>query len=252
MGVMEMRRGLLMNMRGGTVVDTLDQLLKNTLTSFSSDFTGDIADKLFKDKTALISVSFNELSGTIKNAAFSGCTNLANVSFPKATVIGGGDGTPGYVFYNCGEIKTLSLKSVTTINGAYNFQTGGNQLNPSIIVLPSVIGDLGSGDTFRNGRDRYFDAIDIGPGATKLPNRCFYQSHYKDIILRSSSAVVANNVNSLDGLESTTTVYVPNNLISTYESESNWSTAKASKGFAFSSIEGSKYENYYADGTAII
>lgn len=47
------------------------------------------------------------------------------------------------------------------------------------------------------------------------------------------------------------TVYVPSALISTYQSASNWSTIDGYGTITWTAIEGSQYENYYADGTVI-
>lgn len=48
-----------------------------------------------------------------------------------------------------------------------------------------------------------------------------------------------------------TVIYVPSDLVSSYEADTTWASMKTSNGFTFSAIEGSEYEFYYADGTPI-
>lgn len=45
------------------------------------------------------------------------------------------------------------------------------------------------------------------------------------------------------------TLYVPQALISSYQSATNWSTILGYANNSIQAIEGSQYENYYADGT---
>ena len=47
------------------------------------------------------------------------------------------------------------------------------------------------------------------------------------------------------------TLYVPNALISSYQSASNWSTILGYENNSIQAIEGSYYETHYADGTVI-
>lgn len=47
------------------------------------------------------------------------------------------------------------------------------------------------------------------------------------------------------------TVYVPSALIASYKTASNWSTLEGYGVVNWVAIEGSQYENYYADGTPI-
>lgn len=49
---------------------------------------------------------------------------------------------------------------------------------------------------------------------------------------------------------SSSVIYVPQNLISSYQQATNWVTAYGA-GLTFSAIEGSYYETHYADGTPI-
>ena len=76
------------------------------------------------------------------------------------------------------------------------------------------------------------------------------------MILRRSSAVSLNNVGAFTGTPFDSggvggEIYVPSSLISTYQSATNWSTIDGYGTITWKAIEGSQYENYYADGTTI-
>ena len=76
------------------------------------------------------------------------------------------------------------------------------------------------------------------------------------LILRSTSMVSLGNINYFNNTpfasgKSGGTLYVPNALKSSYESATNWSTILGYANNSIKAIEGSQYENYYADGTPI-
>jgi len=85
----------------------------------------------------------------------------------------------------------------------------------------------------------------------------FQHSKLSTLILRQETKVAGlSNINSFgytpfasDG--SGGTLYVPSALISSYQSATNWSTILGYANNQILPIEGSQYENYYADGTAI-
>ena len=77
------------------------------------------------------------------------------------------------------------------------------------------------------------------------------------LILRKSSGVVPlQNINAFGNTpfasgKSGGTLYVPNSLISAYQSASNWVTILGYATNSIQKIEGSIYANAYADGTVI-
>lgn len=76
------------------------------------------------------------------------------------------------------------------------------------------------------------------------------------LILRSTSMVALGNINYFNNTpfasgKSGGTLYVPNALKSSYQSATNWSTILGYANNSIVAIEGSQYENYYADGTPI-
>lgn len=141
------------------------------------------------------------------------CPDLTEVDLPNAN-----SSTSSYAFAGCPSLVKVLLPSLTAFtNATYVFQ------NDTSLELV----DLGSLNQFVNN---------LFNGCTSL----------KKLILRRNSvcslgwwsaAVLGNLYNNPSQCE----VYVPNSLISSYQSASNWSSFYAAGG-TFKAIEGSIYE----------
>jgi len=89
-------------------------------------------------------------------------------------------------------------------------------------------------------------------GTTQVVNYSFYNcSSLTTIVIRSVIYVSLQNYNAVSGTpfenkDAGTVLYVPSNLISTYQGGAWGNCAET-----ITAIEGSQYENYYVDGTAI-
>ena len=153
----------------------------------------------------------------IRENAFSECANITSVNITNATTI------RGYAFRLCTGMSCENLKNVYA---------------PSLSVL--------GGNAFQNCTS--LEIIDL-PAATRLNfSRVFYGcAKLQTVILRNTSVVPVNNdcftntplagYNGLSG-----TVYVPQSLISSYQTASNWSTLYSGGHCTFAAIEGSQYE----------
>lgn len=146
--------------------------------------------------------------------AFASSHKLGNVHLPKFLESGAG------MFYRCGNSQS-----------SYNL----------VIVLPSVT-QLGNNACYQGK----YKAVDLGPNLTALNNNTFYQSTVDVLILRSPTVVSAGN---RDAVRYVHNIYVPSSLVSDYATATNW--ASDAKSRTVNAIEGSQYENYYADGTPI-
>lgn len=206
--------------QGGGGEDTLKALLDNTLTDFEYSGSGVITQGLFSNKTTLKNI---KLSGVTLNgtAQFLGCTNL----------------------------ERARLDGVASLGTNATFQNAGKNATKLVIVLPSATSC--PPDCFRGCNVNA--VIDFGPNFTSMGNRSFYNNGFVGtLILRSATVVTCGNSNAIDALVrgKNATVYVPQALISTYQTDTNWSLAYAA-GVTFTAIEGTTYETHYADGTAI-
>ena len=234
---------------GGT--DTIAQRIENELTSYEYTGTAVLPGGLFTKCTSLVSASFPNVtvvgntSGAHGNDSrqFAGCTNLETVSFPELTTVSGQS-----TFEGCTKLSTLIVPKLVTINAAYFLASCGSN---KTFVFPSIV-TLGT-DAFRSTNC----TVDLGSGLTSLPARVFYSATYSTVIFRNATqVVVATADNSIAGINQSTTIYIPKALYDhlgdnsslDYRAATNWA-AKTTTTFAC--IEGSQYENYYADGTPI-
>lgn len=102
---------------------------------------------------------------------------------------------------------------------------------------------------------------DIGGGAINRGGIFQNCKKLQTIIIRGATVCTLGNVSNLSqtpfypssgtGITGTGTLYVPNALVDTYKTASNWSTLYNAGTMAIQKIEGSIYENAYADGTPI-
>ena len=182
--------------------------------------------------------------------AFADCQELTQITkddFPNVTQI---SGDAAYAFIRgCSKLQLIHFPKLTTIpTGQWPSGTGaiGSSTIKPILVLPKVT----KFPNFRSYTTR-FAAIDLGPDITTTEisgTEYFYEGYVDILIIRKSDAIVAaGNSNAIRRISSTTKIFVPQALVSSYETASNWSA----KGSIFYAIEGSQYEHYYADGTPI-
>lgn len=183
---------------------------------------------------------------TIGPNSFRYCRGIENIELSNCTRIGQSsvNSQDSYSFGNCEKLKSVKLPKITNINGAYNFSYCGKSDNKAVIILP-LISELG----MRTFRYSHFSAVDLGPNLTQIKDDVFHDGSYDVVILRSSSVVPASQASAIDKLTTAAgcTIYVPSALISAYQSASIWSDATRT----YAAIEGSQYENAYADGTPI-
>ena len=206
---------------GGT--DTLEQMLTYSLTSYSSDISGELIESAFYKVRNLVSVSFPNIT-QLNNQCFYEALQLANVNLPKVTTLSGNNH-----FRGCTALETIALPAlVTTSSGGGPFFNAGTK-----------IADLGQAHI--NG----------------IGNNFFYNCPLTTLILRYTGGVCP--LGSVDAFRDTPfknggaggTLYVPSALISSYQSATNWSTILGYSTNSIQAIEGSIYETQYADGTPI-
>lgn len=217
----------------------------------TAGLTGDIAMTVqaitkasaFYEQTGITKVSDPNLVTISGGNTFAYCSNLVQVDFPNLTTIAG-----DYTFRNCHKLGTVNFPKLKTATVRQFYQCGfGTNTQTTVLVLPALENTNGRNleEFFRQGR---FAAVDIGPGVDKMRGTFYACTCTAAILRRSASIVEALNAAAIDGLSN---VWVPASLISAYEQATNWS-ARISGGYiTLHPIEGSSYENAYADGTPI-
>lgn len=219
-----------------TIIDGYAFMGRNGITSVSSDTVETICMKAFSDCKNLLDVSFpnlvtlrHDMTTTINSSTgniFGGCTSLRSVYMPKLKYI------------NC--------------NGAFNSSqdTVGCGTADLVIVMPSLEGGIAPVMFAHCGARLY----DFGVGCSAISADAFYGrsaafQRNRTVILRRTASVVS--AYSKDSIREITDVYCPQDLISQYQSATNWSTRYTDGYITFHAIEGSQYETQYADGTPI-
>lgn len=177
----------------------------------------------------------------VRHSGFANYTNLTEISLPNCKSLGVN------AFHSCTNLTKLFLPKVEnlSVNNAFFGVT-------CPLVLPSL-----KGTTYNRLTGYKGSVIDFGLGSYTIGGYSFNNcSNLKRLILRQQSLPTLDNVNGFVNTPFASngtggTLYVPQALISSYQSATNWSTILGYANNQILPIEGSIYENYYADGTPI-
>ena len=159
-------------------------------TSFVNDRITTVKDRLFYYCTNLTTVNIPECT-SIGNNAFNSCTRLTTIDLPECTSIG------DYAFSYCTNLTTVNLPECASIGDcAFTKCTSLTTVN-----LPKCT-SIG------------YSAF---AGCTNLTT----------IILSNNQVVTLGNINAFNNspiVYGTGYVYVPDNLVNSYKTATNWST----------------------------
>lgn len=230
---------------GGSGGISIDDIIEKTNFPDEVEYTG--THEIF-DYT-LAKTNIKKFSATkdiiLRAGAFYNCTQLEELSVPNST----SQYTANYLCQGCTSLNKVTLTKIrslgqNTFNGCTSLHT---------IVLPKV---TALGNTFASGAR--LENVDLGVCSSIAGNEHFKNnSGLNVLILRKSDAICTlGNINTFTGTPFASggtggTLYVPNSLISSYQSANNWSTILGYANNQIKKIEGSYYETHYADGTAI-
>lgn len=194
----------------------------------------------FRFRSKITKVSSDSLTSlNWSQYAFDGCTALTEIDFPNVTTGTGG----GYQLADTGGSKTCKTIKLPKLTSAanyffYNRQGLTNVDVSSLTALPA--------NCFQ--QCYALETLDL-PSVKSMANNSLYNCRkLATLILRSTTMVTLANATLLNntpftGYGSLTgTLYVPQSLVSTYESGKNWSTIYAKGYMTILPIEGSEYE----------
>lgn len=223
---------------GGT--DYLEQILQKTIVSYENS----VVTALNSERT------------------FYQQTLLQSISFPNVT-----DANTGYFFRYCTALTNINMPKLGYINGALGLFEGCTALQ--IIVLPSLY------RTFQQAIFSGCTSLEIFDGGVKQAPTgnytMFGQNFFANcsalhtLVLRTENRICGlGNINTFNGTKFTSggtggTIYIPkvfydhlgDGTSDDYKAATNWSTIDGYGTITWAKIEGSQYENYYADGTPI-
>lgn len=191
------------------------------ITSVSSDTVTNVQSQAFSACNSLVSVSFPNLSGIVYGSAFSNNPNLETIEMSGLDYLSG-----GYVFTNDRKLKRAMFP---------NFGHSGGSRRTGLGVFTNCAS---------------LEAVDLG-ACSGIDGDCFNGCNVlQTVVLRRSSDVCtlgtvgAFNNTPMRGYGGAFSghVYVPQALISTYQTAKNWATLYANYPDIFQPIEGSIYE----------
>ena len=217
----------------------------------------------FQSCTSLVSVYLPKLpaSNFIGQSTFRNCSSLTTVDLSGCTDVAKKASTLPGMFSGCTNLKKLKFY-FSSIDQGGNIEVGYTNLE--VLVMPNLI--TANACWCRDGRET-IKKIDFGSLTTFTGGNStsgFFDSSsplkLEALIFRTNSVVTLSNANlATDGLandstkgqsgkNSTYKIYVPQSLISSYQSATNWSAYST----FFEPIEGSEYDGYWADGSPIV
>ena len=209
--------------------DFLPQKITNTLTSYSNNDITTIGKYGLYGCSSLASVSLPNLT-TIGNYGFCRCTGLTSLTLPNLTTIG------QYGFASCKGLTSVSLPSVTIIKNRAFSGSGMSlkKLSCRNALLGewvfSTLGEYSSGTLTQYA----LEELDIrgflnsGESAEGGIRECHLTNLTVDrLILRKNDGIVEINASSFSPVSTIMdkakfTLYVPDNLVSAYRTDTNW------------------------------
>ena len=235
---------------GGT--DYLEEALANTLTSYSNATLESIRQFGFYQCSHLASVSFPSVTSIGAQAfRYTKITQINRANFPLLTSFN------DQAFQNCTSLLTVSLPGRVGISS--------NAFNSCSALTVAVLGGNGgavSSSAFNGCAS--LAAADFG-NISKINAQAFINcSSLITIVIRKTSVIGLDNINAFNNTPFKSggtggTIYIPKALYDhlgdgtslDYKAATNWSTINGYGTITWAKIEGSQYENYYADGTPI-
>ena len=202
----------------------------------------------FNNCTSLALTSLPSGITTIYQYAFCNCHNLALTDLPSGVT-----SIDGSAFRYCNGITTISCNGAITTLGTYAFNGSSSYpMRLASVSFPNMtVSSLSYafGSTTAANACQLLAFADIGSTQGIAANAFANCYALQTLVLRKTSAICTlANVSAflntpLRGYNSLTAeVYVPNALISTYQTATNWSTLYNNGTITFKKIEGSDYD----------
>lgn len=204
-----------------------------------------VAGYAFYENNAITSLIIRGNPTFNGNSHFAHCKGLLSVSAPDLIA------SPWKCFNGCANLASVSFPSLRYIGGDQFIE--GTKI--TTLVLPALTGNIWSNSIRSNA---LLTAVDVySPTIIKggVFSGCTTLSTF--IIRQTDGVPQLENISALGNTPFASggtggTLYVPQALISSYQSATNWSTILGYTNNQILPIEGSIYETQYADGTPIL
>ncbi len=162
-------------------------------------------------------------------------------------------------FRKCSNLTSFTAKNATKLGSYWIAET-----SVSVLVFQKISNNTGFQNRFTTMNNK-LHVVDLGGNNIQICNKDFESaSALTTIILRRPTIVPMQNASAFNGSLFKSggtggTIYIPKVLYdelgtgsaNDYKAATNWSTVDGYGTITWAQIEGSQYENYYADGTPI-
>ena len=218
-----------------------DQTLSDAVRTLCDGYGGGGGNDLIDFIEGNLTVFESDEITVVRHSGFASYINLTEISLPNCISLGMN------AFHSCTNLTKLFLPKVENLSVNNAFYG---------ITCPLVLTSC-KGTTYNRLTGYKGSVIDLGLGSYTIGSYSFNNcSNLKRLILRQQSLPTLENINGFVNTPFASngtggTLYVPQDLISSYQSASNWSTILGYANNSIQAIEGSEYEHYYADGTPI-
>lgn len=229
---------------GGGDDGSLKGIIERTVTTLTlpSDLTK-VGDYAFYNCSNLELTSLPSGVAQFGLYAFYGCVKITLSELPDSvTNIG------SYAFHRCSSIESISCNGALVSIGNFAFQ---RCTKLSQIRFPNSRANIVTntfGSTTASNACKALEFADVGSPTSIAANAFANCYKLQTLVLRKDSVCTLANVSAflktpLRGYSGLTgTVYVPSNLIASYQTASNWNTLYNDGTVTFVPLEGSAYE----------
>ena len=175
---------------------------------------------------------------------FAHCGELVSAYFPEITEL------HRDMFCNCAKLTSVYVPKVTSVDiNCFRYCSALEKL-----AFPSLTSSLNNSSV----RDcSSLEKVDLNAPSSILTNTFALDASLSVLIIRKTGSICTlQNIAAFTNTPFASggtggTLYVPSALVSSYQSATNWSTILGYANNSIQAIEGSQYENYYADGTPV-
>lgn len=200
-------------------------------TDLADYLNGDISSSYYSENVTKINGQYSFNNTGIQSLELPNCTSIAQ------------NGLRGLSSLTSLKIHKVSSLGMDALNGCSNVP---------VLVFEQFVTMTTRSTQAMTGVHTVDLTSNVPSGGSSLGT----MTSLETIILRGDSVRTLNSTGNLPsgvwGSGGTGgTIYVPSALIDSYKAATNWSTLDGYGTITWAAIEGSQYENYYADGTPV-
>lgn len=201
---------------GESSVNEINSLITRSINgAYTNDKVTQIGQYAFANCKELTEVNFPNVTD-IGLDGFYGCTKLKTISFPLCQVAGGSS------FYGCSNLEAVSLPLCHTLGTGSSGSVFWGCSKLSQVSLPLVTTIMSF--TFRDTVIQKIDFLSVN----NIKSYAFIYARQLDtLILRNSSVCTLEDTNAFNNTKiaaGTGYIYVPDNLVDSYKTATNWVT----------------------------